>query len=378
MSTIDLKALPEPVFVEIDYEQILQECKEAWESVTGQPLLPAQLERLIIDIIAYRENVLRIVINEAAKQNLLAFAKGEVLDHLGALLGVKRLPAQPALTILRFEFEEQLPIPLLIPKGTEVRSSDNQVTFQTKEDVTASAGSEYVDVWAECTEVGPIGNGYIAGTINQLVNPLPYVSKVYNITITAGGVELEDDDHFRERIQLAPETFSNAGSKGAYIFWAKTAHPDIVDVAVESPDPGVVNVYPLLKNGVIPGEDILSLVAEILNDDKIRPLTDKVQVLPPEAVSFDIDVEIYLYQNFASLAESIKAEAEERLNTYAEALKNSLGRDIVPEQIVNLVQSIPGVYRAVVKSPETCQVLTPKQVAVVNLISVNIIGAVDG
>ncbi|OMH40227.1 baseplate assembly protein [Desulfurobacterium indicum] len=375
---IDLNTLPEPVFVEADYEKIINELIASWEAQTGARLQPAQLERLILDVIAYRENVLKLAINEAAKQNLLAFAKGEELDHLGALLGVKRLPSQPALTTLRFEFQEPLPVQILIPKGTQVRSSDGKVIFQTKEDVNAEIGSEYVDVLAECTEVGIIGNGYETSTINELVNPLPYVSKVYNITISTGGADVEDDDHFRSRIQLAPESFSNAGSKGAYIYFAKTAHQDIVDVAVESPEPGVVNVYPLLKGGVIPGDEIISLVEETLNADKVRPLTDKVQVLPPDPVSFDINVDLYIYKSYTTLANTIKTEAENRLNAYAEKLKNKLGMDIVPEQIIDLLQSIPGVYRSQINSPSECQVLPLNQVAVVNLITVNIVVAVDG
>ena len=375
---IDLKTLPEPVFVESNYDEIINELISLWEQATGETLQPAQVERLILNVIAYRENVLKLAINEAAKQNLLAFAKGEKLDHLGALLGVQRLPAQPALTTLRFEFQEPLPIEILIPKGTQVRSSDGKVIFQTKEDVNAEIGSEYVDVLAECTQTGTIGNGYEVGTINELINPLPYVSKVYNVTITTGGADVEDDDHFRSRIQIAPESFSNAGSKGAYVYWAKTAHQDIVDVAVESPEPGVVNVYPLLKGGVIPGEEVISLVEETLNADKVRPLTDKVQVLPPEPVNFDINIDLYIYKDYTPLVNSIKAEAEDRLKVYADKLKNKLGMDIVPEQIVDLLQSIPGVYRAVVKSPSECQVLPLSQVAVANLITVNIAGAVDG
>jgi phage-related baseplate assembly protein len=151
-----------------------------------------------------------------------------------------------------------------------------------------------------------------------------------------------------------------------------------VDVEVESPEPGVVNVYPLLKGGVIPSEDILNLVYDTLSADKRRPLTDKVQVIAPEAVHFDIDVQLYLYKNYMALASTIKAEAEKRLMDYAEKLKNKLGMDVVPEQIINLLQSIPGVYRVVLNSPQSCQVLPLNKVAVVNLITVNIAEAVEG
>jgi phage-related baseplate assembly protein len=279
---------------------------------------------------------------------------------------------------LRFEFEEPLPLDLLIPKGTQVRSSDGKVTFQTREDATAKAGSSSVEVLAECTEPGEIGNGYEPGTINELVTPLPLVKAVYNTTISTGGADIEDDDRFRSRIQIAPESFSNAGSKGAYVYWTKTAHQNIVDVAVESPEPGVVNVYPLLKGGELPSDEVISLVSETLNADRVRPLTDKVQVLKPTAVSFDIEAELLIYRNYTPLATTIQEEAETRLKAYAEKLKSRLGADVVPEQIIDLLQSIPGVYRVILKSPSDCQVLPPSAVAIVNLITVSIAGAVDG
>lgn len=96
-----------------------------------------------------------------------------------------------------------------------------------------------------------------------------------NVTLSFGGADIESDDRLRDRIILAPESFSVAGPKGAYIYWAKTAHQNIIDVAVESPEPGTVNVYPLMKDGVLTVE-VKSLVEEVLNNDKRRPLCDLV------------------------------------------------------------------------------------------------------
>ena len=70
----------------------------------------------------------------------------------------------------------------------------------------------------------------------------------------------------------------------------------IIDVAINSPSAGVVNIYPLTKDGN-PSEEILEIVEKYLNEDKIRPLTDKVQVLSPEKKDFSIIATIYLYQD---------------------------------------------------------------------------------
>ena len=48
----------------------------------------------LIEVAAYRELLLRARINEAARANLLAFAVGYDLEHLGAFYGVSRLPQE--------------------------------------------------------------------------------------------------------------------------------------------------------------------------------------------------------------------------------------------------------------------------------------------
>lgn len=48
----------------------------------------------LIEMAAYRELLLRARINEAARANLLAFAVGHDLEHLGAFYGVTRLPQE--------------------------------------------------------------------------------------------------------------------------------------------------------------------------------------------------------------------------------------------------------------------------------------------
>ena len=48
----------------------------------------------LIEVAAYRELLLRARINEAARANLLAFAVGHDLEHLGAFYGVTRLPQE--------------------------------------------------------------------------------------------------------------------------------------------------------------------------------------------------------------------------------------------------------------------------------------------
>lgn len=78
-------------------------------------------------------------------------------------------------------------------------------------------------VKASAVSTGAIANGYKAGDISTIVDPIAYVATMVNLTETEGGADRESDEDFRERIRLAPEHFSVAGPDGAYEYWTKTA-----------------------------------------------------------------------------------------------------------------------------------------------------------
>lgn len=61
-------AIAEPNFIDRDPAQITSEMIAQYEDASGKKLYPAQAERLLIDLFAYRENLVRIAIQEAAKQ----------------------------------------------------------------------------------------------------------------------------------------------------------------------------------------------------------------------------------------------------------------------------------------------------------------------
>lgn len=367
-------SLPEPSFIERDAIKITQELIAQYEAMTGKKLQPAQVERLLIDLIAYRENLIRIGIQEAAKQNLLAYARYPMLDYLGELVGVTRLPAQPARTTLRFSLDEPLGFDLLIPAGTQVETKDGKFIFETDRDATIPAGQTYIDVYATCTETGASANGYIQGEVNSPVSVFPYVSSV-NITVTYGGADEEDDERLRQRIREAPERFSNAGSYGAYRFFTMSAHQDIIDAGILSPSPGVVNIYPLMKDGN-PTQEILNMVLSVLNDEKIRPLTDQVVVLPPTQVNFSIVAEITIYSGFDSGI--IQRNLEEKILQYINNMKSALAKDIVRTQIIAILNGIYGVYKVDLIEPAQDRVLAQNEWANCTSYNITIVGSVNG
>lgn len=368
-------SLPEPSFIDRDATKITQELIAQYETMTGRKLYPAQIERLIIDLVAYREMLLRIGIQEAAKQTLVEYATFPMLDYLGELVGVTRLPAQSARTTLRFTLSAVQTFDILIPAGTQVETKDGKYIFKTDSDATIKTGLTTVDVGAACETAGATGNGYIAGEINNILSPIAYVEKVENTSASLGGTDEESDDRLRSRIKEAPEHFSNAGSKGAYHFWAMSAHQDIVDVAVMSPSPGVVNVYPLMVIGN-PTTEILNLVSDTLNAEKIRPLTDQVSVLSPTQVDFSITANVTLF-SFADSG-TVQETINNRLSNYITEMKSRLGKDIIKSQIIALINGVSGVYKTELTIPAADIVLAENEWANCTGATVNIAGSING
>lgn len=115
---------------------------------------------------------------------------------------------------MRFAIATAAIQPLLIPAGTRVATLDAKLAFITDEDVLIPAGQTQVIVTATCSTVGEAGNGWAVGQISVITNP-PFAGLLAaNIAVSFDGAEDEDDDRYRERIILAPEAYSNAGSRG--------------------------------------------------------------------------------------------------------------------------------------------------------------------
>jgi len=353
------------------YESLLI---DAYEKITGRTLYPADPERLLVNLQTYASTLLAIAINETAKQNLLSYASGQNLDKLAEFYGVKRLQAQSAKTTLRFYIDAPLSFDVVIPAGTRA-TPDGNIYFATLQEAKISAGSLFVDVLASCNIAGSIGNGFSIGQINKLVDVLPYVSKVENITTSMYGTDTEDDERFRERIRLSIERFSNAGSRQAYIYHTLSAHQDIENVEVYSPSPGIVKVIFTVKGGNIPNADMINTVSDYLSSEKVRPLTDQVIVSAPTIVYYDINFTYYINKKDEAKSLIIQNAVNQAVNDFVNWTKSKIGRDVLPEELIARVKNA-GAYRVDLTAPSKQQ-LTIEQIAYVNNINAVYGGLVD-
>lgn len=81
-------------FIPNNPENILAETIATYSQRYGEPLNPADPERIMIDVMAYRENVLRGAMENLMRQNFVQYASAPHLDNRGALFGVGRLDGE--------------------------------------------------------------------------------------------------------------------------------------------------------------------------------------------------------------------------------------------------------------------------------------------
>ena len=405
------------------------------EQGAGEPLYPGDERRIYGEALVAVFVQLYNSLDDTGRQTLLRYARGEVLDAIGERYDVHRLEGSPAKTTMRFSVSTPQATNIIIPKWTKV-TPDSDHYFATDEIAVLQAGAYSVEIPTSAVSNGTEYNGYAAGTITTLVDLIPYIESVTNITATAGGDDgepytTEGDDRLRERIRLAPASRSTAGPEQAYIYWAMTADSSIMDAKAVSeteeiertltvyaghafigggtllPDTlivkehgqstagikdtdytvdytddlltievkgsladaesldivitrtleGCVKIVPLLEGGSIPDQSILDKVLEACNATDIRPLTDKVSAVPPEAITYDIEIVYYTTpENEAEVIANVEGTGG-AIDRYNEWQVGALGRDINPDQLRKRIlspswgENLTGAYRVDVTKP---------------------------
>lgn len=405
------------------------------EQGAGEPLYPGDERRIYGEALVAVFVQLYNSLDDTGRQTLLRYARGEVLDAIGERYDVHRLEGSPAKTTMRFSVSTPQATNIIIPKWTKV-TPDSDHYFATDEIAVLQAGAYSVEIPTSAVSNGTEYNGYAAGTITTLVDLIPYIESVTNITATAGGDDgepytTEGDDRLRERIRLAPASRSTAGPEQAYIYWAMTADSSIMDAKAVSeteeiertltvyaghafigggtllPDTlivkehgqstagikdtdytvdytddlltievkggladaesldivitrtleGCVKIVPLLEGGGIPDQSILDKVLEACNATDIRPLTDKVSAVPPEAITYDIEIVYYTTpENEAEVIANVEGTGG-AIDRYNEWQVGALGRDINPDQLRKRIlspswgENLTGAYRVDVTKP---------------------------
>lgn len=331
--------------------QMINDYQEKYKEITGKEVSLAQADpyRLIMYACAVEIYQGMQYADYAAKMGLLKYSRGNYLDNLAPLRGVKRREATAATTTLQFSIEEALESVVAIPAGTRV-TNGNDIYFATDEYAQIAAGETSVTVPATCTTTGIGGNGFAVGEFNVLVNTLPYITTVINTDATNGGADIEDDDSLKDRIYNAPSAYTTTGTEDAYKYHVKSVDATISDVKVQSTTAGTVDIFFVCDGGEIPSDSLINKVSDYLMDNNIRPLTDNVVVQAPETKEYEVAFTYYIASSDKASVSAIQSNIEIAVALYNTWQMEKIGRDINPSYLIQKVMS-SGAKRIEVTSP---------------------------
>ncbi len=366
--------LTRPQFLETDPAVILQAMIADFEIATGRTLQPAQIEQLLINFMAYRETLVRLDVQHAAEQNLVAFADGLNLDNLAANVGVTRLVAVPAKATQRFTLSAIQATDTVIPAGTRIKTTDGLQTFATNAEGKVLAGQLYNDLPVTCATPGVVGNGYAAGAISNLLDFVPLVLSVSNTDTSNGGIDTEDDERLRLRVTLAPTAYGTGGAEEAYRFWALTFGLEILDAVVTSPAGGEIQVAVLTVSGAPSAQQLLDLTA-YLSAQTRRPVTDTVTVVAANPLAYTIAAALTIYDTFDG--PTVLAAANAAAQALSLDRRRNLGKDLTTTQVINAL-SVPGVYDLTLTQPAASLIAGPSDYCNNTGITLTIAGTVLG
>ncbi|HAV9201021.1 TPA: baseplate J/gp47 family protein [Escherichia coli] len=163
---------------------------------------------------------------------------------------------------------------------------------------------------------------------------------------------MEEDDAFRERIQLSWSQLNTAGARNAYRFHARSADEDVLDADAYGPEEhgraGEVDVYVLSREGNgTASRALLDAVSVRLNADEIRPLTDFVTV--KSAIINDYSVTAELEIPDGPDAGEVLENAKNTLMSYTRLANRING--MVPVSAIYAALQQTGVARVILSSP---------------------------
>ena len=276
----------------------------------------------------------------------LAFTQsstGKYLEYIGETKGKFKNPPTKSMGYVKFKGNPNT----FIPNGSRISTVSDDVKetieFETIESAQINETGEVV-VKIRCLIPGIIGN-VKANTINVLVSQINGIKEVTNEDDLIGGTNIEDEEHFRERIMEAEQNDFLSGSDSDYERWAKEVDGVGQAYVIEEWNgPGTVKVLILDKNYQVANEDLLKRVKEYIHPDKKEgenrrgkaPIGAKVTISTPSILKINVKAKFKFSNN--SNTEILLDDIEIKIANYLKKIK------INGVVNYNAIHSIVGLY----------------------------------
>jgi uncharacterized phage protein gp47/JayE len=202
--------------------------------------------------------------------------------------------------------------------------SDDVVGVEFEILETKSIGSsEIVGVKAECITAGIIGN-VKENSITVLATPINGVKSVSNKAFV-GGTDIEDEEHYRERVIVAEQEDRLSGSNSDYERWAKEVDGvGFAYVLEEWNGPGTVKVLILDKSRNAATQELIEDVQKYIypkvleneNRDGKAPVGSIVTIDTPSTLLINVKAYFIFAEDYSE--ETVLTNLKNKIDKYLE------------------------------------------------------------
>ena len=114
---------------------------------------------------------------------------------------------------------------------------------------------------------------------------------------------------------------------------------------------GKAEIYILMRDGTLPGEEVVTGLQEFLRDEEVRPMTDLVTVMAPGVKTYDLELTYYIARSNKAQAAAIQSRVDAAIAEYNTWQTTEIGRDINPSELIRRIKEA-GAKRPIIASPE--------------------------
>lgn len=251
---------------------------------------------------------------------------GEYLKLLGECKGVFENKSTKSVGYVKFTGKPGVVIKQGEVVSTPATNKKQAIEFETLESKQID-NSEFCIIKCHCKEPGVIGN-VKKGTITVLYKSISGIRAITNENDFSGGTDIEDEEHFRERVIAAEQEDRLSGADTDYIRWAKEV-PGVGNAyCIEEWDgPGTVKVLILDKNGQTATQELVKKVKDYIYPDKLpgknrggkAPIGAVVTITTPTTLAINIKAKFKFKYGFSQ--EIIFDNLKDKINKYLFGIK---------------------------------------------------------
>lgn len=175
-------------FIDTNADLIIRNLITKYQELSGKELAPADLERIFIDVLVYREIAFRIAVNTAMARNFVQTATGTDLDRLSNMFVITRIENETDVTLRERILNRNRNFP-----GTKKYYEQIVKDLQSVSDVVVESKWDNSTIPYGYVRITPIkfnqADGYVFGSVPNTTVQNEILALLQSDTIGVIGVE---------------------------------------------------------------------------------------------------------------------------------------------------------------------------------------------